>query len=551
VGIDGHVAEYPARRIVIGTGGLRCYTCAEIQYFLSSEPDCRVGEFSELLIPLPTPDLYPEPWESSLNQEILQELTSETSGRPLCVDLDGTLVKSDTLMDSLMVLARTQPQALLQIPGWLLRGKAAVKQEIGARVTLDVRHLPYNRKLVEYLEAERGEGRKLYLATGADQALAQRVADHLGIFDGVLASDGKTNLTAGNKLEGLRRTLGDEGYDYVGNAGPDLPLLQHAGTAMLANPAPSMHARLRARGVAVEREFDDRMARPRAILKALRIHQWAKNILIFLPVLLAHSVAPRLVSAALVAFMSFSLCASATYIINDLLDIEADRRHPKKRLRPFAAGDLSVAGGIGISATFLACSLALAAVILPPAFLTWLVLYLVTTLSYSLYLKRVVLADVILLSGLYVLRMLAGASATQVPISPWLAAFSLFLFLSLAMVKRFSELQNTRARGQTLANGRGYLLGDIEQLRSFGTASAYASVVVFSFYIGAHEVTALYRHPVRLWLITPLMILWLSRVWLLASRGELDEDPVIFAVTDRISLLIGLAVVVIAALAAY
>jgi 4-hydroxybenzoate polyprenyltransferase len=194
---------------------------------------------------------------------------------------------------------------------------------------------------------------------------------------------------------------------------------------------------------------------------------------------------------------------------------------------------------------------ALAGFLLPGEFLIWLLVYLVTTLSYSLYLKRVVLADVILLSGLYTVRMLAGAAATTVPISQWLGAFSLFLFLSLAMVKRFSELQNTRARGQTLANGRGYLLGDIEQLRSFGTASAYASVVVFSFYIGGHDVTALYRDPVRLWLITPLMILWLSRVWLLASRGELDEDPVIFAVTDRISLLIGIAVVAIAALAVF
>ncbi|MGB7134981.1 MAG: prenyltransferase, partial [Acidobacteriaceae bacterium] len=193
----------------------------------------------------------------------------------------------------------------------------------------------------------------------------------------------------------------------------------------------------------------------------------------------------------------------------------------------------------------------LAVALLPLGFLFWLLVYLVATLSYSLYLKRVVLVDVLLLSGLYTVRLLAGAAATVVPISPWLGAFALFLFLSLAMVKRFSELQNTRARGQVPATGRGYLLGDIEQLRSFGTASAYAAVVVFSFYIGAHDVTALYQHADRLWLITPLMIWWLSRVWLLASRGELDEDPVIFAVTDRLSLLTGAAVVAIAASAAF
>jgi 4-hydroxybenzoate polyprenyltransferase/phosphoserine phosphatase len=489
--------------------------------------------------------------ETSLSQASAEELGPELSRPPLCVDLDGTLVKSDTLMDSLMVLARTQPLALLRLPAWLLGGKARVKAEIGARVVLDVRHLPYNRALVEYLEAERGDGRRLYLTTGADEALASRIANHLGIFDGVLASDGKTNRTGGNKLEGLRQIFGDQHYDYVGNAGPDLPVLERAHAAMLANPSPSLRSRLRARHVQVEREFEDRPARAKAVLKAVRLHQWAKNVLIFLPLLLAHSLRIDLAVKAAVAFASFSLCASATYIVNDLLDIEADRRHPTKRLRAFAAGDLPVTAGVFIGAAFLAVAVALAATLLPGAFLIWLVVYLVTTLSYSLYLKRVVLADVILLSGLYTVRLLAGAAATTVPISQWLGAFSLFLFLSLAMVKRFSELQNTRARGQTLANGRGYLLGDVEQLRSFGTASAYASVVVFSFYIGGHDVTALYRHPVRLWLITPLMILWLSRVWLLASRGELDEDPVIFAVTDRISLLIGAAVVAIAALAVF
>lgn len=480
----------------------------------------------------------------------LQNAAQEGSRRPLCVDLDGTLVKSDTLWDSLMLLARTRPAEALRVPLWAMQGKAALKAAVTSRVSLDVRHLPYNRSVVEFLEAERGDGRSLYLATGADGELARRIAEHLGLFAGVLASDGRTNLTAGRKLDTLRETFGEEGYDYIGNAWPDLPLLQHAGTAMTANPVTALRSRLRSRGIAVQREFEDRTPRSRAFLKAIRLHQWAKNILIFLPFLLAHTLRPHKFLFAALAFVSFSLCASATYIINDLLDMEADRHHPRKRLRPFAAGDLPVTAGLLISGLFLAGSLSIAAAALPGSFLIWVLLYLITTLSYSLYLKRVVLVDVILLSGLYTLRLLAGAAATHVPISPWLAAFSLFLFLSLAMVKRFSELQNIRARGQTLANGRGYLLGDIEQLRSFGTASAYASVVVFSFYIGAHEVVRLYHHPGRLWLITPLMILWLSRVWLLASRGELDEDPVIFAVTDRLSLLIGTAVAAIAALAA-
>ena len=488
--------------------------------------------------------------EISLSQSSIEQLTPTVSRRPLCVDLDGTLVKNDTLMDSLLLLVRSRPLAALQFPLWLLRGKAAVKAEVGARVSLDVRHLPYNRSLIEYLEVERGEGRKLYLATGADQQLAERVAAHLGLFEGVLASDGKTNLTAHNKLDGLRRTFGDEGYDYIGNASPDLPLLEHAGTAMIANPAPALRARLRSRGVTVEREFQDRTPPAKAILKAIRLHQWAKNILIFVPMLLAHHFHAGAFADAAIAFVSFSLCASSTYIANDLLDIESDRRHPRKRNRPFASGDLSVITGVLISAAFLAGSIAIAA-LLPIGFLLWLFLYLAVTLSYSLVLKRVVLVDVILLAGLYTVRLLAGAAAARVDISPWLAAFSVFLFLSLAMVKRFSELQNTRARGQAIANGRGYILSDIEQLRSFGTSSAYTAVAVFMFYIWAHDVSTLYRHSTRLWLITPLLIFWVSRVWLLASRGQLDEDPVIFAVTDRLSLLTGAAVAVIAAFAAF
>jgi 4-hydroxybenzoate polyprenyltransferase/phosphoserine phosphatase len=453
-------------------------------------------------------------------------------------------------MDSLALLVRTQPRAALRLPLWLLRGKAALKSEVAARVSLDPRHLPWNTALLRFLQDEHASGRRIYLTTGADLQLAEPIATHLGIFAGVLASNGKTNFTGNNKLDGLRRLFGETGFDYIGNASADLPLLAAAGAAILANPSAGLCQRLRSRKIEIAKQFDDHAPRHRAFLKAIRLHQWAKNLLIFLPLVLAHKLSPLPAAQTLLAFLAFSLCASATYIVNDVLDMEADRHHPRKRLRPFAAGDLSVTAGAALSAALLTGALAIAAFLLPLPFLGWLLLYLVTTLSYSLCVKKIALADVILLSGLYTLRLLAGAAATRVPISPWLAAFALFLFLSLAMVKRFSELQNTRARGQKPANGRGYLLADIEQLRSFGTSSAYASVVVFSFYIGAHNVTALYPHAAWLWLITPLMILWLSRIWLLASRGELDEDPLVFALTDRMSLLIGVGVALIAALAA-
>jgi 4-hydroxybenzoate polyprenyltransferase len=462
--------------------------------------------------------------------------------------LDGTLVKSDTLVDSLLVMVRTHPLDLIKVPGWIATGKATLKAQVTERVTLNVSHLPYNKPLMAYLEQQHGTGRKLYLATGADTSLAVRVAEHTGLFAGVLASDGKTNLTGSNKLESFQKHFPTTGFDYIGNARPDVPLLAAAGKAMVANPDGALTSAIRAGKFQVAQRFDDRAPLLRTLRKALRLHQWAKNALIFLPLVLAHTLAGPRVLSAVVAFFCFSLCASATYILNDLLDIEADRRHPRKRYRPFASGDMSAKSGVLIAGGFLLLSLA-AAFTLPSGFLAYLVLYLVTTLSYSFYFKRIVLIDVMLLSGLYTIRLLAGSEAESVMISPWLAGFSIFLFLSLAMVKRFSEMQNLRTAGNAPSNGRGYLTSDIEQLRAFGTSAAYAAVVVFSFYISSLSGLKLYQHPQRLWLITPLMIFWLSRVWLLASRGELDEDPVIFAVTDKLSLLIGVAVATIAVFA--
>lgn len=463
---------------------------------------------------------------------------------PLCVDLDGTLVKCDTLIDSLLMLARNHPAGFLCTPLWACQGKAFLKSQVGLRIALDVAHLPYNQALLDYLHNESAAGRRLYLATGADGRLAHRIAAHLGIFADVLASDGATNLTGRKKLALLENRFSGEGFDYIGNGAPDVPLLEGARQAMVANPSLRLRSLLQFKKIPVSRKFVDRSSRLSAASKAIRVHQWAKNLLVILPLLLAHSLRRASILATFAAFVCFCLTASATYILNDLVDLEADRRHLTKRRRPFAAGNLSVATGLGICLVFLAAS-AFTAWFLPSAFSWYLLLYLGTTLAYSLALKRVVLVDVIVLSGLYTIRMLAGAAATATYVSPWLAAFAIFLFLSLAMVKRFSELENLEQRGMTAAKGRGYLVSDIEQLRSFGTASAYASILVFALYINGHDVTTLYRHPDRMWLITPLMILWVSRIWLLASRGELHEDPVVFAITDRMSLLIGAGVAVI------
>jgi 4-hydroxybenzoate polyprenyltransferase len=328
---------------------------------------------------------------------------------------------------------------------------------------------------------------------------------------------------------------------------------------MVANPTPALRAALRKARITPIRTFDERVSPFKAWLKAIRLHQWAKNTLIFLPLLLAHAWAPGIIAAAAVAFLSFGLCASATYVVNDLLDLDADRQHPRKRLRPFASGDLSALSGIALIALFLAASFTLAILVPrviytlspglfllhPLRFLVWLGIYLVTTLAYSLRLKRVVMVDVIVLSGLYTVRILAGSAATGVVVSTWLASFSIFFFLSLAFVKRFAELENLRERGGISIGGRGYHVADIEQLRSFGSASGYVSVAVITLYIWNLSAAQLYHHPNRLWLLVPALLLWISRLWLEASRGQLDEDPVVYAITDRRSLLLGVLVLAI------
>jgi 4-hydroxybenzoate polyprenyltransferase len=478
-----------------------------------------------------------------LNAEIDRPAVPVSVEPPLCVDLDGTLVKSDTLLDGLCQFARREPLQIWRVPLWLGAGRARLKLEVARRAPLDPTRLPYNGDLLRYLQTKRREGRKIFLATGADGGLAKRVAAHLGIFDGVLASDSNTNLTRNKKLDRLKSQFGT--FDYVGNSNADVALLANARVAMLANPTIGLRAALRFRKVRIARQFVDQRHPLRTVLKAIRIHQWAKNILLFVPMLLSHQVTSKSLSAVLAAFFCFSFMASANYLLNDMLDIESDRRHPSKRLRPFAAGDLPVAGGMLLVIGLVVASIGIMPR-LPASFAMWLGLYIAGTMAYSLYLKQLPIVDVLLLSSLYTLRLLAGGAATATEISPWLAGFSTFLFLSLAMVKRFSELENLRERGAKVTHGRGYLVTDMEQIRSFGTSSATAAVVVFMLYIARPDVTVLYRHFTRLWLVVPLLIYWLFRVWLVASRGELDDDPVVFAMSDRVSIAVGVLVVAVA-----
>ena len=457
---------------------------------------------------------------------------------PLCVDLDGTLIATDLLWESYFALARRRPADLARTPAWLLRGRARLKSEIASRVELDASTLPYRREVVDFLAAEKARGRKLVLATASDRRLAQAVADHLGLFDEVMASDADGNLKGRAKLAALERRFGRGGFAYLGDSAADLPIWEGAGETLLVRSRPGV-----ARRAAAFREpaavFEGTPVGPLALIKALRPHQWAKNILVFVALIASHQFG--VVAAwlnCLAAFASFSFAASAVYILNDLLDLESDRKHHRKRRRPFASGAAPIPAGVVLIGLLLAASAAAAAV-LPPRFAAILALYLVLTTAYSFLLKRKLMVDVICLAGLYTLRILAGGVAATAPISPWLMAFSMFLFLSLAFAKRYTELTAVGESTEKIA-GRGYQPSDIDLIRSFGPMSGYLCVLVFCLYLNSPDVRAYYHHPGVLWLLCPILLYWISRVWFLACREQLNEDPVVFALRDRNSHACGL-----------
>lgn len=454
---------------------------------------------------------------------------------PLCVDLDGTLVKTDMTWESLFALVKSNPLYVFLLIPWLLRGRAYFKDQIARRVQLDVAILPYNQHVVDLLKKRKAEGRELVLATASDRKFAQAIADHLQLFGKeIFASEGQTNLKGRAKAQALVARYGTRGYDYAGNSSADLVVWASAREAIVVNASPRLVENA-ARVTRVSTVIGEGAPLLPIALKAGRLHQWSKNLLVLVPVVAAHELmnAPILGQAGL-AFLALSLCASGVYLLNDCFDLDADRRHPRKRHRPVASGELSIpvalfAGGVCMG------SGALLAGIISLEFLGILGLYLAVTTGYSLYLKRLVLIDAIVLAQLYAVRVYAGGVATNIVPSQWLLTFSLFIFLSLALMKRFTELRLTSQGDSEQARVRGYWVGDLELLASLGSASGLVAVLVMALYLNSREVTVLYSTPPLLGLICPLVLYWISRAWLLAYRNQMDEDPVVFAVRDPIS----------------
>ncbi len=467
---------------------------------------------------------------------------------PLAVDLDGTLILTDTLHESAIRALRSHPLMALRIPAWLAEGKAHLKARLAGLTEFDAPSLPYNQPLIDWLKTQRQQGRRLILCTASDQSIADAVAAHLGLFDEVMASDGRHNLSARNKAAALEARFGHQGFDYAGNSQDDVEVWKTARHAIVVNASRAVEQQARA-CCQVEQVFTPMPASSAQLPRVLRLHQWMKNLLLFIAPLAAHQIPdPGTGTAMLLAFLSFSLCASAVYVANDLFDLDSDRHHPRKRERPFASGQVPVVKGV-ILVPLLLVNAVLFALPVGPVFMGWLVFYFLLTCAYSWGLKRLMLVDCLVLAMLYTVRIIAGAGAAGIPLSFWLLAFAVFLFLSLAFVKRYAELIVQADAGKEKAHGRGYLISDAPLVQSLGITSGYASVVVLALYLNSEAVVKLYQSPAVMWCAVPVMLFWVSWIWMKAHRGQMHDDPLLFALRDRASLLSGLAFALVLAAA--
>jgi 4-hydroxybenzoate polyprenyltransferase/phosphoserine phosphatase len=466
------------------------------------------------------------------------DVRTRPSSVPVCFDLDGTLVRTNTLVEAILSLIKRQPYTLLVLPLWAIRGQAFLWSRIAEHDPLDAARLPYNSEVVQLLRAEQQKGRPTVLVTGAHQTVADQVARHLGGFTEVIGTSGPIHLQGQAKCERLSAEYGTGGYDYVGDSSADLCVWRESRKGVVVSASPRLMEAARSLSCDITLLEETRTSKERAIFRAIRPQQWAKNLLVFVPVVLGHQFAVAIWLKAALCFAALCLAASAAYMCNDLLALEADRKHALKSHRPLASGELPLEHGILLAAGLAAAAAFLAWVCSPPT-LAIITAYLVMTVLYSVWLKKLLAVDVLVLSGLYCFRLFAGSVATRITLSPWTLAFAMFLFFSLALMKRYTELRNLQTEDPAAAERRGYRPEDMPLIAAFGAASGMTAVLVVALYLNSQNVRHLYSRANVLWAVCPVVMLWLTRLWLLANRGELHEDPVLFALRDRWSLSLG------------
>lgn len=462
----------------------------------------------------------------------------------LVVDLDGTLLRSDMLYESFWSALGQDWRAPVRAGMALQRGKPALKAYLAQAASVDVTTLPYNTGVIEFVQACRAQGVRTALVTASEQGIADKIAAHLGIFDDVHGTRDATNLKGPNKAAFLRETWPDKTLAYMGDAAADLPVWEAVDLAITVDAPEALRARVAKLDTPVQ-EITKAGQGAKPYFKALRPHQWLKNVLVFLPMLAAHQLTGATLLASLVAFLAFSLIASSVYVLNDLLDLKADRAHPRKCKRPFAAGDIPIAHGTGMAAGLLGAGVLISLFLGAAFFLTMLVYYL-ATLAYSINLKRRAVMDICVLAGLYSMRIIAGGVATGLELSVWLLAFSIFFFFSMASVKRQAELVDMAKRGKLDAGGRGYTVEDLDIISMMSIGAGYMSILVMALYVNSPAVVQLYSTPAALWGICVILLYWVSRVVMITHRGQMDDDPVLFAAKDRKSQICALVILALA-----
>ncbi len=423
---------------------------------------------------------------------------------------------------------------------WLLLGKARLKEKLAEESNVDVSVLPYNDQVLKFIRDEKKLGRKIVLATASNNVYAQQIANHLNVFDSVFSSDGEVNFSSQIKRDKLIEEYGEKGFDYMGNSHDDLSVWKSSIVAHVVNPERGVESKVRSIGNIGQVMRDD-ANHLKVWAQQLRLHQWVKNLLLFVPLLASHQLNDvGLLLNGFFAFIFFGLCASSVYLLNDLFDLQDDRHHAKKRLRPVAFGLLSIKSVILVLPLILVLSFVASYILLPLEFIKTLIVYYIITLAYSMYLKRKMMVDVITLAILYTIRIVAGAFAFGLDLTYWMLAFSMFIFLSLALVKRYAELLEAKNSGiLKKTRGRDYYPEDLHMISSLGGSAGYISVMVLALYIQELSTISLYKHHEFIWLACPLLLYWVSRIWLLTHRGLMNDDPVIFAIKDRISLVVG------------
>ena len=474
-------------------------------------------------------------------------LSFDTEGVTLVVDLDDTLVQTDMLLETFWSALSQRWRNGIAAARALTDGKAAFKQCMQRLGPIDPALLPYNPAVIDYVTQWRARGGRTALVSASDQRLVDQIATHLGLFDDVCGSDGRRNLKGPVKAQYLKDRYGAGAYIYVGDAPADLAVWRDAKSAVTVDVPPALAAQVAAQVPEVV-HLTTHAGRLKPLIKAMRPHQWLKNTLVFLPMLAAHQFHALTLAQALLAFVVFSLVASSVYLLNDLLDLAADRVHPRKRRRPFASGALPLIWGTVLAPALLVAGLALA-LLLNLQFVGVMLFYYVVTTTYSFYLKRALIVDICTLAGLYTLRIIAGGSATGIPLSVWLLAFSMFFFLSLASMKRQAELKR-QGNKQNKAHGRSYEKDDLPLITNMAVSSGYVSVLVMALYLNTDTVTGLYAEPAPLWGICLVLLYWLSRMAMISHRGWMHDDPVVFAARDWISIICALCIFGFATLAA-